>query len=66
VAGIPNDHFQKFLICSTYVKPYGLLSGGKIFTEFESAMMVDNLTENRINIDKTDMTIKKKDILFNL
>ena len=36
------------------------------YLEFESAMMVDNLTGNRINIDKTDMTIKKKDILFNL
>jgi hypothetical protein len=25
-------HFQKFLICSSYDKPYGLLSGVKIFT----------------------------------
>jgi hypothetical protein len=43
-----------------------LLSGGKIFTEFESAIVVGNLTENRIDIDKADMNTKKKDILLNL
>jgi hypothetical protein len=42
-----------------------LLSGGTIFTEFESAI-ADKLTDNRINIDKTDIATKKKVILFKL
>jgi hypothetical protein len=32
-----NDHLQKFLIWSIYVRPYGLPPGGKMSTEFDAA-----------------------------
>jgi len=62
LAGIPSDHFQKFFSCSAYDRPYGLLPGGKIFTEFESAT-VDNVGDNSRNIDKKDVTTKKKKVI---
>ena len=55
MAGIASDHFQKFLICSAYVKPYGLLPGGKIFNGFEAAAGDNNVDENNNNIDKIDI-----------
>jgi hypothetical protein len=64
-AGNDSNHFQKFLICSAYVKPYGLLSGVKIFTELEPATG-DNVNENSSNIDKIDIATKKVVVRFNL
>jgi hypothetical protein len=29
-------HFQKFCACSSYVRPYGSLSGGKMLNELEA------------------------------
>lgn len=58
MAGIFSDHFQKFLICSAYVKPYGLLPGGKIFTEVKPATGDNNVNEN-INIDEIDIATRK-------
>jgi hypothetical protein len=67
LAGIASDHFQKFLICSAYVKPYGLLPGGKIFNGFEAAAGDNNVDENNNNIDKIDITMMQVVImLFNL
>ena len=52
-------HFQKFLICSSYDKPYGLLSGGKISTERVTAEAEedDNMgNKNSNDIYKTEIT----------
>ncbi len=57
LAGIASDHFQKFLICSAYGKPYGLPPGGKIFTGFKPATG-DKVSENN-NIDKTDIATRQ-------
>ena len=37
LAGMANDHLQKFLIWSAYVRPYGLPPDGKMSTEFDAA-----------------------------
>jgi hypothetical protein len=73
LAGIASDHFQKFLICSAYVKPYGLPPGGKIFTVFEAAAATgdenNNVNENINAIDKKiDIATKQVVIVirFNL
>jgi hypothetical protein len=50
-------------MCSSYVKPYGLPPGGKIFTEFEPATG-DKVEENS-SINKADGATKQV-IRFNL
>ena len=57
LAGIFSDHFQKFLMCSAYVRPYGLPSGGKIFTEVEPATG-DDINEND-DINKMDIVTRR-------
>lgn len=56
LAGILSIHFQKFSICLSYGKPYGLLPGGKIFSGLDPA--TGNIT---IEINNKDITgIKTK------
>jgi hypothetical protein len=50
-AGILSIHFQKFSICLSYGKPYGLLPGGKIFTEVDPS--TEDTTKENNSIDNT-------------
>ena len=65
-----NDHYQKFLIWSAYVRPYGLPPGGKMSTEFDAAAAPgcsDNAEEKISMIDIRDVTIRLAVIIrFNL
>ena len=62
MAGIASDHFQKFLICSAYVKPYGFPPGGKIFTELEAAAAATATGDNNNNNVKENINAIDKKI----
>ena len=67
--GSDITHFQKFLTCSSYDKPYGLLSGGKIFTDRVTATEAtdDDISDgDSNNIYKTEIAIKQPTICSNL
>jgi hypothetical protein len=56
LAGTDINHFQKFLTWSEYGKPYGLLPGGKMFTESEAAAGGNVIKISMI--EKTDIATK--------